>query len=128
MTDNRCIHGLDRRFCAPCNKGGAASRPRGAIGGVDLPEILRFLNEEQVRVTYGAVGEVLGIIPRALGGRLGCRTPERSWIVNAETGLPTDYSKDEMHPSLFRTDDMISSGMELVMRMTAWKAERDKSG
>ena len=128
MTDNRCIHGLDSRFCAVCNKVSVFGRPRGAIGTVDLPEILRFLNEEQVRATYGAVGEVLGVIPRAMGARLGPHTHERSWIVSAETGLPTDYTRDDMHPSLFRVDEIISSGMELVMRMTAWKASRDKSG
>ena len=128
MTDNRCIHGLDSRFCAACNKKSTAHRPRGAIGSVDLPEILRFLNEEQVRVTYGAVGEVLGVIPRAMGARLGPHTRERSWIVSAETGFPTDYSRDDMHPSLCRTDEIISSGTELVMRMTSWKARQDKSG
>ena len=63
-----------------------------------------------------------------MGSRLGPHTRERSWIVSAETGLPTDYGKDEMHPALFRSDAIISSGMELVMRMTAWKAQRDKSG
>jgi hypothetical protein len=128
MTDNRCIHGLDSRFCAACNKKSTADRPRGAIGSVDLPEILRFLNEEQVRVTYGAVGEVLGVIPRAMGTRLGPHTRERSWIVSADTGLPTGYSQDDMHPSLFRANEIISSGTELVMRMTSWKAQRDRSG
>jgi hypothetical protein len=48
--------------------------------------------------------------------------------VSAETGFPTDYSRDDMHPSLCRTDEIISSGTELVMRMTAWKARRDRSG
>ena len=128
MTDNCCIHGLDSRFCAACNKKSTAHRPRGAIGSVDLPEILRFLNEEQVRVTYGAVGEVLGVIPRAMGARLGPHTRERSWIVSADTGLPTGYSQDDMHPSLFRANEIIGSGTELVMRMTSWKARQDKSG
>jgi hypothetical protein len=128
MTDNRCIHGLDSRFCAACNKKSMAHRPRGAIGSVDLPEILRFLNEEQVRVTYGAVGEVLGVIPRAMGARLGPHTRERSWIVSADTGLSTGYRQDDMHPSLFRASEIISSGTELVMRMTSWKTRQDKSG
>jgi hypothetical protein len=126
MAGVRCVHGLDSRFCAVCNRTSKAGRPRGAIGSVDLPEILRFLNEEQVRATYGAVGEALGVMPRAMGARLGPHTQERSWIVNADTGLPTDYSKEETHPSLFRCEDIISSGTELVMRMTAWKAEQQK--
>jgi hypothetical protein len=124
MTGTRCVHGLDSRFCAVCNRTSAAGRPRSAIGSVDLADILRFLNQEQVRATYGAVGEALGVIPRGMGARLGPHTQERSWIVNAETGLPTDYSRDDMHPALFRANEIISSGTELVMRMTAWKAGR----
>jgi len=124
MTDNRCIHGLDSRFCAACNNRSASDRPRGAIGSATLPEILEFLNAAEVRATSRAVGELLGVIPRAMGARLGPHTQERSWIVNAETGLPTDYRKDEMHPSLFRTDEIISSGTGLIMRMNSLTATR----
>ena len=66
----------------------------------------------------------MDIIPRGMGAPLGPHTQERSWIVNAETGLPTDYSRDDMHPSLFRANEMIGRGTELVVRMTAWKARR----
>jgi len=119
-----CIHGLDSRFCAVCNRTSNAGRPRGAIGSATLPEILEFLNAEQVRATYGAVGELLGIVPRAMGTQLGPRTVERSWIVSAGTGLPADYSQEEMHPSLLRTDEIIGSGIALAMRLSAWKAKR----
>jgi len=71
MTAERCVHGLDRRFCALCNK-------RELPGGKDaatLDEILAFLNDEQVRATYGAVAEVLGVIPRSMGARLGTKRP-----------------------------------------------------
>jgi hypothetical protein len=124
MTGLRCVHGIDSRFCAVCNRTSKASRPRGAIGSATLPEILEFLNAEQVRATYGAVGELLGIIPRAMGTQLGPHTAERSWIVSAGTGLPTDYSRDEMHPSLLRSDEVIGSGIALAMRLSAWKATR----
>jgi hypothetical protein len=96
----RCVHGLDSRFCAVCNRTSKVSRPRGAIGSATLPEILEFLNAEQVRATYGAVGDVLSVAPRALVGQLGDRIAE-----DGETNV-------------------ISSGLELVMRMTAWKAAR----
>jgi hypothetical protein len=124
MTTLRCVHGIDSRFCAVCNRTSKASIPRGAIGSATLAEIVAFLNAEQVRATYAAVGELLGIIPRAMGTQLGPHSVERSWIVSAGTGLPTDYGRDEMHPSLLRTDDIIRSGTELVMRMTAWQATR----
>jgi hypothetical protein len=118
----RCPHGLDARFCAVCNRASRAARPAGAIGSVDLPEILRFLNAEEIRATYAAVGGVLGIVPRAMGAQLGPHSAERSWIVSAGTGLPTGYSEDDLHPSLRRRDEIIHTGTELIMRMTAWKS------
>jgi alkylated DNA nucleotide flippase Atl1 len=124
MTEMRCVHGIDSRFCAVCNKVSAFGRPRAAIGSATLAEILEFLNAEQVRATYGAVAALLGVIPRGMGAQLGPHTQERSWIVNADTGLPTDYSKEETHPLLQRKADVISSGMELAMRMTTWKTAR----
>jgi hypothetical protein len=128
MTGNRCVHGIDGRFCAVCNKVSAFGRPRGAIGSATLPQILEFLNTEQIRATYGAVAGLLGVIPRGMGAQLGPHTPERSWIVNADTGLPTDYRQDEIHLALMRSDEIISSGMELAMRMTAWRNRRGPAG
>ena len=125
MTTTRCVHGIDSRFCAVCNRTSTASRPRGAIGSATLPEILEFLNAEQVRATYGAVGELLGTSPRAMATQLGPHTVERSWIVSAGTGLPTDYGRDEMHSSLLRTNEVIGSGIALAMRLSAWKAKRN---
>jgi hypothetical protein len=122
LDTQRCVHGLDSRFCAICNKVSSSGRPRTAIGSATLPEILAFLNAEKVRATYGAVAGLLGIIPRGMGAQLGPHSPERSWVVSAETGLPTDYNQDERHPALMRSDEIISTGMELAMRMSAWKS------
>jgi hypothetical protein len=47
-----------------------------------------------------------------------------SWIVTAEDGRPTGYEPHQMHPALFRKTDVISSKLELLMRMSAWKAKR----
>ena len=118
----KCVHGIDSRFCAVCNRVSRTVRPADAIGSVDLPEILRFLNAEEIRATYAAVGGVLGIIPKAMGAQLGPHSAERSWIVSAGTGLPTGYSEDDLHPSLRRRDEIIRSATELIMRMTAWKS------
>ncbi len=127
VNDNRaarCVHGLDSRFCAICNTRSAVSRPRGAIADTSLEEILRFLNDEQTRATYGAVAEVLGVAPISVGARLGERSPEASWIVNAADGLPTGYAQHDMHPALFDRNDVISAGMQLAMRLAVWKATR----
>jgi hypothetical protein len=90
-----CVHGIDSRFCAVCNKA-SAFRPSGAIGSATLAEILEFLGAERVTATRRAIAEVLGVGPRSLDGQLG-----------ADTG-----------------SESISSGMELALRMTAWKAKR----
>jgi hypothetical protein len=117
-----CIHGIDPRFCANCNKIQKPARSRNAVAAVSLEDILRFLNEEQVRATGGAVAEVLGVIPRLMGTRLGPHRPEASWIVNSFNGLPTDYSEDEWHPALLSEAEIITSGRVLALRLSKWRA------
>ena len=128
MTDLRCLHGLDPRFCSICNKPNSAidGRRRRPVENATLAEIIGFLNHQQVRATYGAVAETLGVIPRSVGALLGPRHIEASWIVNAATGLPTDYGEHEMHPALRRSTEIITSGSELVRRLSAWKASHHR--
>ena len=122
-----CIHGIDSRFCAVCNK--QIAPPRRAIGNVSLEEILQFLNEEEVRATYGAVAEVLGLIARSIDGeRLGPPRPSASWIVNSETGLPTHYSQDDWHPRLLSKAEIITNGRALLLRMSSRRTNRAGSG
>jgi hypothetical protein len=92
-----------------------------------LDEILRFLNEEQIRATYGAVAAVLGVIPQSIGARLGSRRAAASWIVNSQSGLPTGYQAGEIHPALFSKNSIIKSGDELQRRMATWR-KRPRSG
>lgn len=100
MTDTRCVHGIDSRFCAVCNKVSAFSRPRQAIGTVTLAEVEEFLAHESAHATRRAVGDALGI------GALALRAAGSTRIVDAGGG------------------DVISTGTALLMRMTAWKAQR----
>ena len=122
MPGERCIHGIDARFCAVCNRPKTAHRPRAAIAQTTLDEILRFLNTEHIRATYSAVAEVLGVAPMSLDVRLGGRRVEASWIVNATDGRPTDYAPDHWHPALLESD-ILTSGAALALRMSAWKAK-----
>ena len=48
----RCVHGLDGRFCSLCNKPERASGKDAAT----LAEILAFLNHERVRISTRAQG------------------------------------------------------------------------
>ena len=115
-----CLHGIDARFCARCHR----QASHGGVGNTTLEEILQFLNDEQIRATYGAVADVLGVSARSLTMRLGAKRPEASWIVGAENGLPVDYSQAEWHPELLGRGDMITNGRTLILRMTAWKQSR----
>jgi hypothetical protein len=118
---------LDTRFCSICNSrrhDGEHGQTHSAVDDASLSEILQFLNHEQVRATYGAVAEMLGVIPRSMGARLGPRHAEASWIVSAATGLPTHYGKHEVHPALLRKREIITSGIVLKKRLSVWKSER----
>ena len=77
-----------------------------------LDQILDALNRHHQRATYGAVAGLVGAIPRAvLSGRK--RDWRHSWVVNDETGKPTDYSELRLHPALEENPYVISSSEEL---------------
>ncbi len=130
----RCKHGMDQRFCSLCAAAlhpSTRRRPRhegrvaAASGVYELEDIIAFLNAKQVRATYGAVAELIGGIPRGVGDRLTrlySRSPEASWVVNAETGMPTGYEPHERHPALLSNAEIIGSGVELERRMAWWKS------
>jgi len=118
-----CVHGIDARFCARCHHA-AQSKSAGGAGSVTLEEILALLNAEEVRATYAAVAEALGVPPRALEARLSPRRPEASWIVSAENGLPSGYDQSEWHPALLSRAEIITSGRALILRMSIRRAAR----
>lgn len=129
-----CKHGLDARFCSMCapkfprRTPSALHRPSSARA-VTLDDIVEYLNDQKIRATYGAVAQVVGGIAQSIGERLGGafgRRPEASWVVNADTGLPTGYTVKQTHPALQSRTDIIRTGDELVRRMEAWQTARRK--
>ena len=56
------------------------------MSDIDLAEILRFLNSKKVRASYGAVAGIVGGNAQSIGGRLGARRCEASWVVDTSTG------------------------------------------
>ena len=50
---------------------------------MSIDDILSYLNAVHVRCTYGAVGEAMGVPAQSVGGLLGERRKEASWVVNA---------------------------------------------
>src|ERR1700686_4430826 len=106
-----CKHGMDRRFCLLCTRVAArepssttlasrASHLAYVFDNTDaeklgLDDVVAYLNAAQVRATYGAVAALVGGIAQSIGagpGGLEGRRWEASWVVNAETGLPTGYA------------------------------------
>jgi hypothetical protein len=80
-----------------------------------LEKIVEYLNKVKTRCTYGVVAEIIGVNPQSVGVHLGERRPEVSWVVNLNTGDPTDYQNSEKHPELYRTKRIITSA-EVIRR------------
>ncbi len=119
---------MDPRFCANCNRRSRVPSGSSASGGsASLDEVMQFLNAEQVRATYGAVGELVGVPARSVGALLGDRRPEASWVVNAADGVPGGYDADQVHPDLLSKPDVIGTGRELLLRLTLWRKTRPRS-
>jgi hypothetical protein len=69
-----------------------------------LGGIVARLHERKQRASYGAIAEILCVLPRGLmSGRPKCY--EYSWVVAAtgsERGWPTDYSENQIDPECLR--------------------------
>ena len=84
-----------------------------------LTTLLYRLQGGRQRATYGAVAAVVGAAPRSvMRGRP--RDPLHSWVVNAQTGLPTHYADDQVHADLLAHDRVLATEDEL----RAWLAGR----
>ncbi len=94
------------------------------MSDIDLAEILRFLNSKRVRASYGAVAGIVGGNAQSIGGRLGARRGEASWVVDMSTGTPTGYTQDQLHPELTSSAEIIRTGEALKRRLLLWKASQ----
>ncbi len=65
-----------------------------------IGKVVDQLNALKVRATYGAVAELIGVHPRQIGQMLGDRCSRNSWIVSAQTGMPTGYTDAQIHPDV----------------------------
>ena len=83
-----------------------------------LDRILDLLQQHHQRATYGAVAGLLGKTPRALmQGRP--RDWRHSWVVNKDTGLPSEYPSGKIHPAINERSDILESDAALE----AWLEE-----
>lgn len=76
--------------------------------------ILQYLNDNNIRCTYGAMADAIGVNVMKIGGLLGEHRPAASWVVNSVTLKPTGYEPENEHPDLYSQDRVITSGTELM--------------
>lgn len=79
---------------------------------LNLGVILKELRAARQRATYGAVGGLLGRLPRSVMQGLP-RVPANSWVVLAATGEPSGYSRGQMDPALRQSHHVISDSADL---------------
>ncbi len=79
---------------------------------LSLGVILRELSSARQRATYGAVGGLLGRLPRSVMQGLQ-RKPAYSWVVLSDTGEPSGYSPAQMDPALKENAHVIREPEEL---------------
>ncbi len=78
-----------------------------------LDLIIKYLNDNKIRATYGAVAEVLDTKAHFVSNRLGDRTAEVSWVVNDKTEMPTGYLPEQCHKDLLSRKAIIRKGSVL---------------
>jgi hypothetical protein len=93
------------------------------VSGLSLQGIVARLDAHKQRATYGAVAELVGVLPRGLmSGRP--KSFKDSWIVagtngqDSRRGWPTGYSESQIHPDCYRqivegVDNIIDTGEAL---------------
>ncbi len=87
-----------------------------------IREVLEFLNDEEVRCTYSAVADLLGIDPKSVGDYLGERRQEASWVVGKQTFKPTGYLPEQIHPNLYATPKVICDAQELWEKLLEFQS------
>ena len=92
---------------------------------ITAKEILDYLNEVEIRCTYGAFGELAGTHAGSVARKhLGERRPEASWVVKGEKGRPTGYLPGELHPNLFKNEVIIRTGEELNRKINEFQKQK----
>jgi hypothetical protein len=76
-----------------------------------LDDVLDLLARYHQRATYGAVGGVVDR-PAAFVMTGLPRDHRHSWVVNADTLLPTGYAQKELHPALCEREHVFKSASE----------------
>jgi hypothetical protein len=79
---------------------------------ISLRQVLDLLNQHHQRATYGAVAGLFGKAPRSLMQGLP-RDWRHSWVVNKETGLPSEYPAGKIHPAIRERPEILEAEQDL---------------
>ncbi|HXV16112.1 MAG TPA: hypothetical protein VD758_04995, partial [Gemmatimonadaceae bacterium] len=60
------------------------------------------------RATYGAVAAVMNRSPRNLMDKRS-RSQRDSWVVSRQTGMPTGYEPEQLHPEITSRETILST-------------------
>lgn len=78
-----------------------------------MDSIVSLLNQYHQRATYGAVAALTGGAPRSvMQGRK--RAWLNSWVVNQDTGLPSEYSEPLIHPHIAERVVILATAEDLA--------------
>lgn len=92
---------------------------------MSLDQVLDLLSKYHQRATYGAVAELVGGHARSvLQGRK--RNWRHSWVVNQDTGMPTEYPSGMIHPAIAERPEILCSAEELREWIAGRMAPRDR--
>ena len=91
-----------------------------------VERILDFCNQEEIRVTYGAVAGVIKVLPRSIGNYLGARSKRSSWIVREDNHKPSGYLPNQIHENLCKNQKVIECDEELVELCTSELCQKPK--
>ncbi|HUQ48569.1 MAG TPA: hypothetical protein VM053_10030 [Gemmatimonadaceae bacterium] len=77
-----------------------------------IDSIVDQLDRFHQRATYGAVASIVNRSPRNLMDTRS-RCPRDSWVVSRQSGMPTGYEPELLHPKLTTRENVISTREDL---------------
>ena len=79
-----------------------------ATASYTIDSIVDQLDRFHQRATYGAVAAVVNRSPRNLMDKRS-RGPRDSWVVSRQSGMPSGYEPEQLHPDIKSRDTVIST-------------------
>jgi hypothetical protein len=79
-----------------------------ATASYTIDGIVDQLDRFHQRATYGAVAAVTNRSPRNLMDKRS-RSQRDSWVVSRQTGMPTGYDPEQLHPEITSRETILST-------------------